>query len=170
MLVEQGYAAMSIDGVAAAAGVGKTTIYRRYPGKRELAQAVVEHFAPVADLPRLGNARDELLAVVRRASLILGSAEGARLIMALIAGQGNDPELRAFVRSAVVLPRRAMVRGILERGIERGEVRADLDLELVIDMVSGAFFAHHLAGSPTPADWGDRLVEMAWRLIGSAGD
>jgi AcrR family transcriptional regulator len=165
LMLEQGLARMTMEGVAAAAGVGKTTIYRRYPSKRELVVAVVEQLVPVADLPEFESAHDGLLAIVRLVSQILATPRGARLVLMMLAEQGSDPEMLAFFRSKVILPRRALLRGILQRGMDQGEIRPDLDPELMIDMLVGAFIAHHVAGLPMDDGWGGRLVETAWRAM-----
>jgi AcrR family transcriptional regulator len=171
LLAEQGYARMSIEAVAESAGVGKTTIYRRYPGKRELVVAAIEHFLPLDDLATQdGPAREAILALYRRTLAVLTSVHGTRLIGTLLAEEGTNPELLAFFRERVISPRIAALRGVLERGIARGEVRSDTDLDAAIHMLFGSFLAGRLSGSGAGDDWPDRIVATLWRAIGLAGD
>jgi AcrR family transcriptional regulator len=163
--MEQGYARTSVEGVAAAAGVGKTTIYRRYPGKKDLVVAVVDHFFPVDNLPETGDTRQELSALLTRAFQGLAALHGVRLVGMALAEEEANPELFAFFQSRVIKRRRAIFRGILERGVTRGEVRPDADLELAIDMAFGAFVGRHLSGLPMAADWLEHLVDALWRLL-----
>jgi AcrR family transcriptional regulator len=168
LLAEQGYARMSIEAVAAAAGVGKTTIYRRYPGKQDLVVAAIQRFVPIDDLLQGATARETVLDNFRRALAVLTSVNGTRLIGALLAEEGTNPELLAVFRERVILPRIATLRGVLERGIERGEIRADADLDAAINMLFGAFLAGRLSGYASDDAWTDRIVATVWRGIAEA--
>ncbi|HET8523426.1 MAG TPA: TetR/AcrR family transcriptional regulator [Thermomicrobiales bacterium] len=165
LLMEQGYARMSVEGVAAAAGVGKTTIYRRYPGKQDLVVAVVDHFFPVDDLPQTGDTRQELSNLLTRAFEGLSAIHGVRLVGMALAEEGANPELFEFFRSRVIKRRRAILRGILERGVARGDVRPDADLELAMDMAFGAFVGRHLSGLAMSDEWLEHLVAALWRFL-----
>jgi len=149
MLVEQGYEGMSIEAVAARAAVGKATIYRRYDGKDALVAAALRTLNPVSaiDLPDTGSVRSDLEMLIGAiARAILGSVIGpmiARLLSAAI----TNPDLHQIFYEHFLLPRRAAALTILRRGVERGELRPDLDIELALDMMVGAIIFRILFGA-----------------------
>ncbi len=166
LLVEQGYDAMSIEGVAAAAGVGKTTIYRRYPGKRELVVAAVSSFAEIFDLPPdSGNVRRDLLTFLKQSFEVFQSGLAFAMLGTLLVKEHEDPALLELFRQQLIRPRIEVVSGLLRQGIERGELRADLPLPLVVQMLVGAIFARHIAGQPEDAEWMEAVLDMLWRGI-----
>ena len=163
LLVEQGYDAMSIEGVAAAAGVGKTTIYRRYPSKRELVVAAVSSLAEsVWPPPDSGDLRADLLAFMREMYAALAQGPGFALLGTLLVHERDDPELIALFRQRIVQPRMEIVAGLLRRGIARGEVRADAPVEVAVQMLAGAIFAHHVAGLPDDPAWLSTVLDTIW--------
>ncbi len=167
LLREVGYERMSLESVARAAGVGKATIYRRHRDKPDLAAAAVETvggdvLAPVDT----GDTRSDLLEMVRRFVAVM-AAVGMPMVEALMAERVRHPELMERFRARVVLPRRALLRSLLERGITRGEVRADVDPELAVDALIGPLFSRHLALGEVPGDWPERIVDSVWRGLAS---
>ncbi|HUY99881.1 MAG TPA: TetR/AcrR family transcriptional regulator [Thermomicrobiaceae bacterium] len=145
LLIERGFQGLSVEEVAERAGVGKATIYRRWSSKDELVRTAVcvhDDFVP----PDTGSVRGDFLAILgaRRTS-----AE-PRLwpMMARIVGEaiGNPAFLGAYW-DAVVRPRRAIGTAIIRRGKARGEVRPDVDEELVLDALVG-FVIYRLLVSP----------------------
>ncbi|MGH2534847.1 MAG: TetR/AcrR family transcriptional regulator [Thermomicrobiales bacterium] len=167
LLVEQGYARMSMEGVAVEAGVGKTTIYRRYSSKQELIVAVIERFIPVEGMFEVGNTKAQLVEVLRRVIHFLVDLHGTRLIGTLLVEEPTNPELLDFFRDRVIYPRMNLMRSVLRRAMQRGEVREDADLEAAIHMVIGAVLALQLSGRPNPTDWAERIAETLWRAIGT---
>ena len=148
LLVEQGYEGMSIEAVAARAGVGKATIYRRYPGKDSLVAAALRTLNPPPDddPPATGDVRRDLnllLASIERATF--GSAIGPMIARVLSAAITN-PELHDIFVEHFIKPRRTAALTILRRGVERGELRADLDIELALDMMVGSIIFRTLFG------------------------
>jgi AcrR family transcriptional regulator len=142
LLVEQGYEGMSIEAVAARAGVGKATIYRRYAGKDALVAAALRTLNPPAgdNLPDTGNVHDDLeLLILSVARTTLGSVVGPMIARVLSASITN-PELHEILLAHVIQPRRTAALAILRRGVDRGELRRDLDIELALDMMVGAIF------------------------------
>ena len=165
LLVEQGYDAMSIEGVAAGAGVGKPTIYRRYASKRELVIGALSSLVSEIDRPGdSGSTRDDLMAFVRQSFGILRQGGfGFAIIGTLLVRERDDPELLELFRSQVVRPRLEAAAGILRQGIERGEVRSDVPPEIAVQMIVGAIWAGHVAGQPEDDDWLDSVLETLWR-------
>ena len=126
LLSERGFARMSMEAVAAAAGVGKPAIYRRYPDKATLVTAVIGRQLPELDPPDLGDTRAELWQAVEQGFPADGAAY-VGLIGGLIAEQERHPELIDAFRRSVLHPRRAVARALIERGQERGDLRSDIE-------------------------------------------
>jgi AcrR family transcriptional regulator len=168
LLVEEGFSSMSIEAVATRAGVGKATIYRRWPSKADLvAEAVArlkDHELHDVDT---GNVREDLASLWHQAfrTAKSGSGEVTELMIKLMSARARHPELQeAFVRH-VIEPRRRIVANVLRRGIERGEVRADLDIELAMDVLMGlaAYRSMVDAGHGAPLSGG--TIEQAIELV-----
>jgi AcrR family transcriptional regulator len=130
---------MSIEEVAARAGVGKATIYRRWSSKGLLAlDAFVLMFREQQPPPDTGSLRGDLMAALRAWVRAVTSTPAGRLLPSLIAAAQHDPELHAAWRDRVLEPLRAQHRIMLQHAMDRGEVPAALDAEVVLDMFFGA--------------------------------
>jgi AcrR family transcriptional regulator len=167
LLVEQGYDAMSLEGVASAAGVGKTTIYRRYPGKRELVVAAISSIAaslaPPADS---GSARRDLYLFVRQTLDVLRrDGLGFAMIGTLFVKERSEPALIELFRGAIIRPRMQIGADIVSRGIERGEIRPDIAVDVAIQLIAGSFFARHLVGRPDDDAWLESVFDALWRGV-----
>ena len=139
LLAERGLAAMSIEEVAARAGVGKATIYRRWPSKGLLAlDAFVTSFRAEQPLPDTGTLRGDLLEALHAWVRAVTRTPMGRLLADLIAEAQHDPELRAAWRDRVLEPLRSQHRIMLDRAIARGEIPATVDREVVLDLFFGA--------------------------------
>jgi AcrR family transcriptional regulator len=161
LLAEGGVQGLTVEGVAGRAGVAKTTIYRRYRSKDELALAVlidmVEH---VASVPDLGDTRAELVAFVDRAVKILGSTLMGRVMQGLVSDLATDRELARAFRERVVALRVAELQRLIERGIARGDLRPDADYELANELLFGpVYYRLLLSGEPLDDDLAERVVE-----------
>jgi len=155
---------MSMEGVAAAAGVGKPTIYRRYPNKRELVIAAVSSLA--SSLPEAaptGDTQADLLGFLEPAFGVFRNGLGFAMLGALLVKQREDPALMELFRERIVWPRMRTVAGILSRGVERGELRADAPIEAAVQMLAGAIFALHVAGQAADAAWLRLVIDTLWR-------
>lgn len=141
ILADSGIEALTVEGIAARAGVGKTTIYRRWPNKELLlVEALSGLVTSDGTLPDHGAIRDDLLAIVRGIRARYADGPFGRVLPALLSAQLRRPEFAAIVREQIVEPRRALVLGIVQRAVDRGELRADIDPELVFDMVTAPLF------------------------------
>lgn len=165
LFIEEGYARMSMDQVAVAAGVGKAAIYRRYRSKADLVAAAVAKLRPLALPPQTGETKTDTLALVRRFTELMTSDPGMAAVGTLLAEESRTPELIEAFRERVMRPRRNVLREVLEEGKKRGELRTDADIELAIDMLIGTYLASHLRGQGIGEDWADRLVEAVWQGI-----
>ena len=167
-LVRVGYAGLSIESVAAEAGVAKTTIYRRYPTKRDLVVAALREStpfpAPQLDLP----AHEALEGFVRTAIAMLVESGAFHVLGSLLVEDQRHPGLLDVFRERILFPRRAVMEAVIRRGVERGELRSDVDPLIVIEMIAGAVFAHHvILGLEGDEAWIRSLVDHVWSAIGS---
>ena len=137
LLVENGYRSLTMESVRARAGVGKATIYRRWCSKEELVRDAIVFMHDDFRPPDTGSLRGDyegMASLVRSAAHRAGAAT---LMPRLLGDVANDPELRAIFYDNLVEPRRAQMRAVIERAVARGEVRDDVDIELVIDLFAG---------------------------------
>jgi AcrR family transcriptional regulator len=139
LLASRGLAAMSIEEVAARAGVGKATIYRRWSSKGLLAlDAFVTSFQEQQPLPDTGTLRGDLIAALSAWVRAVTQTSMGRLLTGLVAEAQHDEELRAGWRDRVLEPLRTQHRIMLDRAIARGEIPATVDQEVVLDLFFGA--------------------------------
>ena len=159
-MAERGYARMSVDAIAARAGVSKPTIYLRHASKAELATAALAAFQQRA-LPRpTGDTRADLVAILRHLRRGIERPFGMAMIGTVLAEEAHTPELLALFRERLVAPRRAALRGVLEAARDRGELREDADLDAAVAALVGAYYAQYLAGRPFPRRWPTPVVEV----------
>jgi AcrR family transcriptional regulator len=137
LLLDAGYRGLTMEQVRARSGVGKATLYRRYGSKQELVTAVVRHLNQDIPVPDTGTVRDDILAVVGSVLAAAARVGAATFMPRMLAESAGDPEMHAIFYENLVAPRRAVMAEVLRRGIERGELRADLDVELAIDVLTG---------------------------------
>ena len=130
LLAEGGYARLTMGQVAARAGVGKASLYLRWPNKVALvAEAIQSRGAVVPAVPDTGGVRGDMLAFLR--GVLRGKETGARALAAVTGEIASSPELRAAWRRGVAGQLTASVRQIVERGVERGELPESTDVELL---------------------------------------
>jgi AcrR family transcriptional regulator len=166
LLVDHGVQGLTVEGVATRSGVAKTTIYRRYRSKHELALAVLLRMVQeVVAFSDLGDTRSEMVAFVDGAVRILGSTLMGRVMQGLVSDLATDEALAGAFRQQIVAARLAEVRRLVEKGIERGEIRPGIDPEQVHDMLFGPiYYRLLLSGSPLDPGLGERIVDalMPW--------
>ena len=167
LLADEGYGGVTMEGVAARAGVGKATVYRRWPCKSALVvDAVTACRESGVQPPDTGSGRQDLLVFVRGFLNHLRTSDAGRVMPALVAELSRSPELAQAFREGFVQPRRAKVLEAVRRGVERGEVRAGVDPELVADGVVALLLHRFLVtGMEIDDDLPERLVDMLWRGI-----
>ncbi|HYW40212.1 MAG TPA: TetR/AcrR family transcriptional regulator [Terriglobales bacterium] len=139
-----GFPELSIEAIAADANVGKTTVYRWWPTKAAL---VADAFSVSADdelrFPNTGSVQTDMSLQMRRLIRIFRSRRG-KVVAALLAGGQSDPELIEAFRERFLWPRRRQAYQTLQRGIDRGELPVDLDLDLVLDSLYGPIYMRFL--------------------------
>ena len=138
LLVTRGYEGLSVEEVRRRAGVGKATIYRRYASKAELVKAAIRFVH--ADLPvpeDTGSFESDFAAVALLAGERAQATNAAVMMPRLMSEAAQDPELFELFDAALVQPRRKVIGAIVERAKARGEIRPDVDVDLVIDLIAG---------------------------------
>jgi AcrR family transcriptional regulator len=170
LLAEQGVQGLTVEGVAARAGVAKTTIYRGYRSKHDLALAVLLRMVQeVVAVPDLGDTRAELVVFVNGAVHILGDTLMGRVMQGLVSDLATGGPLTADFRERIVAARLAEVRRLVDRGIERGELREGIDYELVHDLLFGpVYYRLLLSGAPLSQDLAQRIVDAVLPSLAAA--
>jgi AcrR family transcriptional regulator len=165
---ECGIDGVRCEDVAARAGVGKATLYRRWQGKEELLIAAFASLKSPLPEPRGDSVREDLTAML---TVLAADADDPRYAQqfALLHGEGQRyPLLVAKYKQEIVEPRRELFRSVLRRGIETGELRADTDVEVAMLTLTGAVMARG-KHDVTPAEPGfaGRVVDELIRGIGA---
>jgi AcrR family transcriptional regulator len=157
-------AAITIEAVAAKAGVGKATIYRRWPNKEALLMDAVRSMKGALPVPAGGSVRDDLVMLVR-ANRTGRARRYGKVTACLLPELLKDDELNSMYQ-AVVEPRRDVMRSVLRRGVANGELRPDLDVELTLLMIQGPSMVQNMLRS-TPhiadEDFPETLVDAVLR-------
>ena len=164
-LSELGYAKTSMESVASEAGVARATVYRRYRDKADLITAAIA-----------GNSSSHLVpgpAVDPRADLVSylsefdeRFAEGCLEVVGTLIGAREDPWSLALHRERVVGPRLGYARSLLEQARRLGQLRADADIDLALQMLAGSVFARRVAGTTSVPGWAERAVDTIWTGMG----
>lgn len=157
-LNELGYGKVTMESVAGEAGVARATIYRRYRDKADLITAAIAtnstvHLAEGPSHNPRGDLVDFLVGFDQR------FAEGCLEVIGTLIGTRHDPHALALHRQRVVDPRLGYARQLLARARELGQLRADADLDLAVEMLAGSVFARRVAGTASTPGWADRAVD-----------
>ena len=163
LLGRRGYEAMTVEQVAASAGVSKPTIYLRYRSKRELVEAMIDRLRPPLPETSAGSVAPDLVALIEMQRHWV-DLHGLRIVAAVLLEQDDHPELMERFQQRVVEPSRAAFAAVLEAGVERGELPAGADSAEVIDALIGAYWARAWAPEGFSDDWSVRLVESILAL------
>lgn len=164
LLAEVGFSALTVEGVAGRAGVGKATIYRRWPSKLPL---VVEAFGglPSFEDADTGSLEGDLKAMLRSYLELFHKTPLAAVLPALASERAHDPAL-AELFDPVLLQRRSPLVQALERAVARGEISADLDLDLAADLIVGPIAVRlFFTGRKIHAKLVDPMVDLALQGI-----
>ena len=137
VLGESGIAGLSIEAVAARAGVGKATIYRRWGSKEELILAALAKMSPAGPVPDTGSLEGDLTALGAAQVARLSDSILPRVAPRVLAESMGEPKLHALVLERMVGPLRAMLASLVERAVERGELARDTDVDHFVDVIHG---------------------------------
>ena len=162
-----GFPDLSIEAVAADAGVSKATVYRWWPTKAALvADAFSASSEQELQFPDTGALRTDMSLQMRRLIRVFRSPRG-KVVAALLAGGQSDPELIRAFRERFLWPRRKQAYKTLQRGIERGELAQGADLDLLLDSLYGPIYMRFLIRhSELTEDFADQLCGIVLRGCG----
>jgi AcrR family transcriptional regulator len=171
LLGEVGFDRLSIEAIAARAGVGKTTIYRRYASKEELVADAILHGRGSANesvreeivLPDTGSLQSDLDELVQNAAQITLSPLGRQTVATIVSSAASNPQFARIYWTKYLEPRRKTFAVVIERAKARNEIPTDLDSDLIFDMMSGIML-YTLIFPPTSESWTD-YVRRALNLL-----
>lgn len=164
LIAERGVGGLTIEGVAARSGVAKTTIYRRWRDRDELALAIlIDMTAAVNAPPDLGDTRMELLTFVKTATRII---KVDRIVQGLVSEIATKPHLARAYREQIVDLRLAEVKSVIDRGIARGDLPPDTDLRVAHELLVGPLFYRLLfTGAPLNKAHATQVVDAVMRAF-----
>jgi AcrR family transcriptional regulator len=163
LLGEVGFDRLSIEAIAARAGVGKTTIYRRYASKEELVADAIESVREEIVLPDTGSLQSDLDELVQNAAQITLSPLGRQTVATIVSSAASNPQFARIYWTKYLEPRRKTFAVVIERAKARNEIPTDLDSDLIFDMMSGIML-YTLIFPPTSESWTD-YVRRALNLL-----
>jgi AcrR family transcriptional regulator len=168
LLIEGGYADLHLEHVAARAGVGKATIYRRWASKEALAlELLLELASPHIAVSNTGDTREELIASVNNAVRALIATPFGPVIRALLSQIAINPALGDPFRQTVVQARREEVGHVMARGIARGDLRRDADVNIATELLVGPVYFRLMFGGELDEDFATRVVDTLLKGYGS---
>lgn len=161
-LHERGYAGMSLEAVAAAAGTTTPSLRRRFRSKTELASAVIDTLR-IEPLPQpTGEPRADARAVLENLRANMLRPDGMATLGSILAEENRHPLLLERLRQRLLEPRRERLRQALLAGAARGQLPARLDLDVTVSLLVGSCYARYLEAGAIPADWADRTLSVIW--------
>jgi AcrR family transcriptional regulator len=159
VFADEGYAGVNIDRIAARAGVGKATIYRRYSSKAELVVEAVRCRAYVDDrLPDTGDLRADLTSMMQPLVDRL-RGDDAQLLTTFALERLRDPELNEQFNRLVIGKKREHLRHLVRSAIERGDLPADVDVDLIAEAAPALIWHHALYGLPLDDQLLERILD-----------
>jgi AcrR family transcriptional regulator len=164
LLTEVSFGDLRIEHVAARAGVGKATIYRRWASKEELALELLTWLAsPHIAIEATGNTREEMLAAVVNPMLAVTETPFGTVIRSLLSQIATNPALGDRFRATVVAARRDEVARVISRGIARGDLRPDADPDIATEVLVGPVYFRLLFGGELTLAFAYRVVDEVMR-------
>jgi AcrR family transcriptional regulator len=169
LLQELGYRGLTIERVAARAGVGRPTVYRRWPSKPALVVAALVQSTRLAiPVRNTGSLRRDLIAIQRHQAALMSAPETRRVTAGLVADLATDPELGEKYVHQYLVPRRDAVWQVLQRGVDRGELDPDTDFALVYDLLIGPLFMRSVVwGRPLPSNIAEQTADVVLAAFGT---
>lgn len=162
LIAEEGISALTVEAVADRAGVGKSTIYRRWASKTELVDAAFTHLSDQFPEAHGHTTRDRLISLL--GSPHAPGSRAARLLPRILSHKMAQPDLYADFFNRVIEPRREQLRSELRRGIECGDIRPDIDLNVMVNTLVAPFLYRVLVlptSGPPPDDLAATVVDLA---------
>jgi AcrR family transcriptional regulator len=163
LLTERGFPELTIDAVAARAGVGRPTIYRRWPGKLQLVLEAVLRSAPRLEYTPSGNSLIDLTRLISTLIAEMTSSPTGHLILILTSDPNAPSDMRTMLAERYLTPRRQVLLNILKQGVTDGELSPDADLDLMLDLALGASTYRWITtGRPVSRRAAAEVVRAVW--------
>ncbi|HWG15190.1 MAG TPA: TetR/AcrR family transcriptional regulator [Streptosporangiaceae bacterium] len=161
LLAERGFAGVTIEGIAARAGVAKQTIYRWWPSKVDvLLDTLIDDAQKILAVPETGSAIDDARRYLRNLARFIADDPAGKVLLALIGEAQHDQEMARVFHERYLDPQRRAEQAMLARGVAAGELPAGLDVDRALDMLCGPVLYRALVtGGPISPAFTDRLVE-----------
>ena len=172
LLVEEGFEGLSLEGVAARAGVGKTTIYRRWPSKEALIIDAVQTLRTEQPTIDACSLRDYMMALALSGEEPRVQELYLRLLPRFLSEATANPAVFDAYRQAIIMPRLQQLIEVVARAKARGEIRADVEPAMVVELFSGAYVFYFLMGRhlgmPPQPDFARQLIDALWHGIATS--
>jgi len=166
LLIADGFATLRLERVASRAGVGKTTIYRRWATKEALAlDLLMELAGPHIAIADLGDTREELLAAVTNAMRALTETPFGPVIRALLSQIARNRSLGDPFRATVVQGRREEIAKVVARGVARGDLRPDADVEIATELLVGPVYFRLIFGGGLTPNFAANVADAVFRAF-----
>ena len=175
LLAEEGFQGLSIEAVAAKAGVGKTTIYRRWPSKDELVIDAIREVQIDLSMVDTGNFRNDLVILFKGAYKgLMAQPLLAQLVLRLISEYQANPEIFQVFLTQLLFPRFQQFKHMVEKAQARAEIRGDIDWTLALELIAGPIFfnlliTRFLAPQMSSSDdkWVEQMIDAVMHGIGT---
>lgn len=165
-LLQRGYAGVTIEGVAAASGVAKTTIYRRWPSKAEMVFELEIHQIEQAPPIDTGSLEGDVALLAQQAVTLIASELGKRVLPGLLAEMSSDADLATRLRTTFIEPAKADIDTILSKAQARGELRHTVVSEEFHAALLGIPYAHvHLLADGNSTELTEQLTKQLLALL-----
>ena len=159
LLVERGFGGVTVEGIAARAGVAKQTIYRWWPSKVDiLLDTLIDDASRQLAIPDAGSAVESTRRYLRSLARFLSQNPAGKVLLALIGEAQHDQAMAAVFRQRYLDPQRRAEREMLQRGVASGELAAGLDVDAALDALLGPIFYRALTGAKIPQPFIDGLI------------
>ncbi|WP_009478341.1 TetR/AcrR family transcriptional regulator [Rhodococcus sp. JVH1] len=163
ILATEGVAGMSMNSVAAAAGVSKVTMYSRWASKSDLIGAALGYLQ-LGHIPETtGDVRADLVAMLQAMRRQYDAVGGMSILGSCLTDEPRSGKLLEIVRKRTVMPRRAAFLDVIHAGIASGYLRNDVDPDSAVSALIGLFYADYIAGVNMPDDWDESAVDLVLR-------
>lgn len=158
LLNDNGFAGLSIEAIAARAGVSKAAIYRRWDSKDEFLVDAMASVIETVEIGETGDIRNDLVEALRNMQSFICDTRAGEIFPWLVGEIAARSEV-GLRYGAVISRRRELLFGLVERAVQRGDLRADLDVQTALDMLSGAMILRKITGLGFPDDGPENLVD-----------
>jgi AcrR family transcriptional regulator len=163
LLVERGFGGVTVEGIAARAGVAKQTIYRWWPSKVDiLLDTLIDDAARELTIPDTGSASEDIRRYLHALARFTKQPAG-KVLLALFGEAQHDPEFARTFHQRYLGPQRRGEREMLKRGLARGEISPKLDVDATLDALCGPILYRALTGATIPRRLVDTLVDCLSR-------